>query len=100
MDTGDEIRDVLKRFASEQKLTRSSFKAIGALSHLKLGWFNWESKKYELAAEFNEQGGIAFAYRRYRAQRQRAAATCTLIDRLSRWDGARWPLETNPHGKS
>ncbi len=22
---------------------------------MKLGWFNWESKKYEVAAEFNEQ---------------------------------------------
>ncbi len=28
MDTGDEIGDVLKRFASEQKLAGSSFKAI------------------------------------------------------------------------
>ena len=55
MDTGDEIGDVLRRFASEQKLAGSSFKAIGALSQVKLGWFNWESKKYEVAAEFNEQ---------------------------------------------
>jgi uncharacterized protein len=55
MDTGDEIGDVLKRFASAQNLAGSSFKAIGALSHVKVGWFNWESKKYEVAAEFNEQ---------------------------------------------
>jgi len=55
MDTGDEIGDVLKRFASAQNLAGSSFKAIGALSHVKVGWFNWESKKYEVAAEFNAQ---------------------------------------------
>ncbi len=55
MDTGDEIGEVLKRFASEQKLAGSNFKAIGALAHVKLGWFSWESKKYEVAAEFNER---------------------------------------------
>lgn len=55
MDTGDEIGDVLKRFASAQNLAGSSFKAMGALSQVKVGWFNWESKKYEVAAEFNGQ---------------------------------------------
>jgi uncharacterized protein len=55
MDTGDEIVDVLKSFAASQKLAGSSFKAIGALSHVKLGWFNWQTKKYEVAAEFDEQ---------------------------------------------
>jgi predicted DNA-binding protein with PD1-like motif len=33
----------------------SSFKAIGALSRAKVGWFNRETKKYQTAAEFNEQ---------------------------------------------
>lgn len=55
MDTGDEIVEALKRFASAEKLAGSSFKAIGALSYVRLGWFNWETKKYELAAEFDEQ---------------------------------------------
>jgi uncharacterized protein len=54
-DTGDEITDVLKLFAINQKLAGSSFKAIGALSFVKLGWFNWETKKYEVAVELNEQ---------------------------------------------
>ncbi len=54
-ETGDEILTELKRFASEQKLAGSSFKAIGALSRAKVGWFNWETKKYETAAELNEQ---------------------------------------------
>jgi len=55
MQTGDEIVEVLKRFAATQQLAGSSFKAIGALSSVKLGWFNWETKKYEIVAEFNEQ---------------------------------------------
>ena len=55
MDTGDEIVSVLQQFATSQKLSGSSFKAIGALSHAKLGWFNWETKKYEVAVEFDEQ---------------------------------------------
>lgn len=54
-NTGDEILTELKRFAAEQKLAGSTFKAIGALSRAKVGWFNWETKKYETAAELDEQ---------------------------------------------
>jgi uncharacterized protein len=53
--TGDEIADELKKFAKEQHLAGSSFKAIGALSFAKLGWFNWETKQYEPASVLNEQ---------------------------------------------
>lgn len=54
-DTGDEIVSNLKTFAKERRLAGSSFKAIGALSDAKLGWFNWEAKKYETAADIHEQ---------------------------------------------
>jgi hypothetical protein len=53
--TGDEILDELKKFAREQRVAGSSFKAIGALSFAKLGWFNWETKQYETASVLNEQ---------------------------------------------
>ena len=55
MEKGDEIPSVLKQFASSHRLVGSSFRAIGALSHAKLGWFNWETKKYEEAIQFDEQ---------------------------------------------
>jgi predicted DNA-binding protein with PD1-like motif len=55
LETGDEIGTSLNRLAEENKLAGSSFKAIGALSGAKVGWFNWETKKYETAAEFEEQ---------------------------------------------
>jgi len=54
-NTGDEILSELKRFASEQKLAGSSFKAIGALSRATVGWFDWRTKKYETSADLNEQ---------------------------------------------
>jgi hypothetical protein len=54
-DADDEITGVLKKFAADQHLASSSFKAIGALSSVKLGWFNWNTKKYETAADLNEQ---------------------------------------------
>jgi len=54
-ETGDELASGLRQFASEQKLQGSSFKAIGALSSVKLGWFNWETKKYQIAVELDEQ---------------------------------------------
>jgi uncharacterized protein len=55
MDTGDEILETLQNFSKLQRLAGSSFKAVGALSYVKLGWFNWETKKYEVSVELNEQ---------------------------------------------
>jgi predicted DNA-binding protein with PD1-like motif len=54
-ETGDEITEGLKSFAVEQKLNDASFKAIGALSRAKLGWFDWEEKKYKTATALEEQ---------------------------------------------
>ena len=54
-ETGDEIASVLQQFARGQGLAGSSFKAIGALSYAKLGWFNWETKKYDPACVLDEQ---------------------------------------------
>ena len=54
-DTGDELAAGLKRFASQQEISGSSFKAIGALSSVKLGWFNWKTKKYETSVALDEQ---------------------------------------------
>ncbi len=55
MATGDEIVDILKQFAASQQLGGSSFKGIGALSFVKLGWFNWETKQYEVSVEITDQ---------------------------------------------
>jgi hypothetical protein len=55
LDTGDEVVASLKRFAEEEHLGGSSFKAIGALSDVKLGWFNWQTKKYQTSVQLQEQ---------------------------------------------
>jgi uncharacterized protein len=57
-ETGEEIARVLEQFAKHQGLGRSSFKAIGALSYAKLGWFNWETKKYDPACVLDEQAEL------------------------------------------
>jgi predicted DNA-binding protein with PD1-like motif len=54
-ETGDEIASALQQFARGQRLGGSSFKAIGALSYAKLGWFNWETKGYDEACVLDEQ---------------------------------------------
>ena len=54
-ETGDELASGLKELATELKLADSSFKAIGALSSVKLGWFSWETKQYESSVLLNEQ---------------------------------------------
>jgi predicted DNA-binding protein with PD1-like motif len=54
-NTGDDLAAGLAEFATERKMTGSSFKAIGALSRVKLGWFNWETKKYQTAVDLDEQ---------------------------------------------
>ena len=55
LDTGDEILSSLKSIAQTEKLAGSSFKAIGALSDVELGWFNWETRKYQTAVKLHEQ---------------------------------------------
>lgn len=54
-ETGDELADILRRFAKRQKLGAASFKAVGALSSVRLAWFNWQSKKYEPSVTLDEQ---------------------------------------------
>jgi predicted DNA-binding protein with PD1-like motif len=53
--TGDELAKGLSQFAEEQNLSAASFKAVGALSSVRLGWFSWESKKYEPSVTLDEQ---------------------------------------------
>lgn len=52
---GDELADGLLQFAKEQKLSSASFKAVGALSSVRLAWFSWESKRYEPSVTLDEQ---------------------------------------------
>jgi uncharacterized protein len=53
--TGDELAEGLLRFAKEQKLSAASFKAVGALSSVQLGWFSWETKRYDPSVTLDEQ---------------------------------------------
>jgi uncharacterized protein len=53
--TGDELAEGLLQFAKEQKLSAASFKAVGALSSVRLGWFSWENKRYEPCVTLDEQ---------------------------------------------
>ena len=38
--TGDELAEGLSKFAEEQRLSAASFKAVGALSSVRLAWFS------------------------------------------------------------
>src|ERR1700692_4287049 len=54
-ETGDELAKGLLEFAEQEKLSAASFKAVGALSSVRLGWYSWESKKYEPSLTLDEQ---------------------------------------------
>lgn len=54
-ETGDELAGGLQHFAKDQHLSAASFTAIGALSSVHLGWFSWDSKKYERSVTLDEQ---------------------------------------------
>lgn len=54
-ETGDELASGLKKFAEEEKLAGSSFHAIGALSAVRLAWFDWETKGYMTSVDLQEQ---------------------------------------------
>jgi uncharacterized protein len=53
--TGDELADGLLQFAKDQKLSAASFKAVGALCSVRLGWFSWETKRYQPSVTLDEQ---------------------------------------------
>jgi predicted DNA-binding protein with PD1-like motif len=55
LDTGEELLASLQRFAKEQTLSASSFKAVGALSSVELGWFDWQTKKYKTAIKLRSR---------------------------------------------
>jgi predicted DNA-binding protein with PD1-like motif len=55
LETGDEVLASLNGFTQAEHLAASSFKAIGALSSVEVGWFNWESKEYQIAVKLDEQ---------------------------------------------
>jgi predicted DNA-binding protein with PD1-like motif len=44
---GDEVVEGLLSFAREKKIQASHFTAIGALSDITLGYFNWKKKTYD-----------------------------------------------------
>ncbi len=46
METGDAVIAELQRFADERQLASSNFTAIGALSDVRLGFFDWGRKDY------------------------------------------------------
>ena len=53
-ETGDELARGLSEFAAQQNLSAASFKAVGALSSVRLAWFNWETKSYEPSVTLDE----------------------------------------------
>ncbi len=45
-DKGGEVKTGLETFAKDERLTAAHFTAIGALSGVVLGYFDWERKTY------------------------------------------------------
>ncbi len=54
-ETGDELFSGLTKIASDLQLADASFKAIGALSSVRLGWLDWQAKKYQPSVVLDEQ---------------------------------------------
>jgi uncharacterized protein len=54
-ETGDELVSGLSKIASDLRLASASFTAIGALSSVRLGWLDWQTKKYQPAVVLDEQ---------------------------------------------
>jgi predicted DNA-binding protein with PD1-like motif len=44
--TGDEVTTTLGAWCREQNVSAARFTAIGALSDVTLGWFDWQAKTY------------------------------------------------------
>jgi hypothetical protein len=46
-ETGDEFASGMQQFAKENRLSASSFTAIGAFQDVVLGYFDWQKKDYK-----------------------------------------------------
>ena len=53
--TGDELASGLNEFSIAHTVVDGSFKAVGALSSVKLAWFNAGTNKYDLSVDLEEQ---------------------------------------------
>jgi predicted DNA-binding protein with PD1-like motif len=47
LETGEEVKRTLERFAVEQAIMSASFVALGAFQRATLGYFAWERKRYK-----------------------------------------------------
>ncbi len=47
LDTGDEVAESLLSFARQMNVQASHFTAVGALSDVTLGYFNWTKKSFD-----------------------------------------------------
>jgi predicted DNA-binding protein with PD1-like motif len=56
-DSGDELASGLREFARENGLAGTHFTGIGALSDVTLGYFHWDTKKYD-EISIDEQVGV------------------------------------------
>ena len=54
-ETGDELFEGLGDFVKREGVESASFTAIGALSSVRLAWFDWEAKEYRISVELDEQ---------------------------------------------
>lgn len=46
LESGEEVVDTLNRWCRAREVTAARFTAIGALSAVTLGWFDWHEKRY------------------------------------------------------
>ncbi len=46
-DTGDEIVETLRRFATSSGIQSAHFQGIGGLHHATIAYWNWDTKQYE-----------------------------------------------------
>src|SRR5262245_60199411 len=58
LDSEDEATMCLKRFVEAEKVQSAQFSAIGAFQSAVLGYFDWETKKYQRIS-VNEQVEVA-----------------------------------------
>jgi predicted DNA-binding protein with PD1-like motif len=79
LKTGYGIANPLEQFAKHRGRGGSSFKAIGALSDAKLGWFNWEAKKYDPACVLDRQVELLSLAGAIASSRERRKCTRTWL---------------------
>jgi uncharacterized protein len=87
-EKGDEVVSALENFARKNKVAGGQITAVGSLSDVTLGHFDWKSKTYKKSVEIHQQVQVLLLTGDLSYDKGRAKVHCQTI--VAKQDGSVW----------